>query len=111
MNMGITDSSGIIVTDPGEVRETWKQYIESLYDKDIKPKKEDLKLEEEVEKDEKGPTILKSQILSVIAEMKEGKAVGVDDIPAEMFQSLGEKALREICGICQGMYKEEKIAR
>ena len=42
--MGIIDSSEIIVTDPEEVRETWKQYIESLYDKDGKPKIEDLKL-------------------------------------------------------------------
>ena len=55
MNMGITDSSGKIVTDPVEVRETWRQYIESLYDKDGKPKEENLKLEEEeeVETDEK----------------------------------------------------------
>ena len=40
--------------------------------------------------------------------MKEGKAVGVDDIPAEMLKSLGEKALREICEIFQDMYKEGK---
>ena len=51
VNMGIADSSGNIVTDPEEVRETWKQYIESLYDKDGKPKKEDLKFEEEEEFD------------------------------------------------------------
>ena len=56
LNMGITESSENIVTDPEEVRETWKQYIESLYDKDGKPKKEGLKFEEEVETDEKGPT-------------------------------------------------------
>ena len=108
--MGIADSSGNIVTDTEEVRETWKQYIESLYDKDAKPKKEDLKFEEEdeVDMDEKGPTVLKSEILSAISEMKEGKAVGVDDVPAEMLKSLGEKALREICGICQDMYEGGK---
>ena len=69
-----------------------------MYDKDGKPKKEDLKFEEEEEVDtnEKEPTILKSEILSAIPEMREGKAVGVDDIPTEMFKSLEEKALREI---------------
>ena len=74
-----------------------------MYDKDGKPNEEDLKLEgeEEVETDEKGPKILKSEILSAISEMKEGNAVGVDDIPAEMLKSLEEKALREICEICQ----------
>ena len=59
---------GNIVTDPEEVRKTWKQYIQSLYDKDGKPKKADLKFEEEeeeeVDKDEKRPTLLKSEILS-----------------------------------------------
>ena len=72
------DSSGHIVADPEEVRETWKQYIESMYDKDGQPKKEDLRFEEEeeVDTDEKGPTVLKSEILSAISEMKEGKAVG-----------------------------------
>jgi hypothetical protein len=76
------------VTDLEEVREIWKLYIESLYDKDGKPKKEDLNLEEEgeVETDVKGSTILQSEILSAIAEMKEGKAVEVDDIPAEMLK-------------------------
>ena len=106
--MGTTDSSGNIVTDPEEVKKTWKQYIESLYDKDGKPKKEDLKFEDEkeVDTDEKGPSVLKSEILSAILEMKEGKAVGVDEIPAEMLKSLGEKALREIGEICRDMYEE-----
>jgi hypothetical protein len=104
----ITDSSGNIVTEPEEVRETWRQYIESLYDKDGKPEKEDLKFEEEdeVEADEKGPTVLKSEILAAISEMKEGKAVRVDDIRAEMLKSLREKALREVCEICQDIYAE-----
>ena len=63
-NMGIMDSSGNIVPDPEEVRETWKQYIESLYDKDGKPKKKDLKFEDEkeVDTDEKGPSVLRSEI-------------------------------------------------
>ena len=67
--------------------------------------------EDEVDMDEKGLTVLKSEILSAISEMKEGKAVGVDDIPAEMLKSLREKVLREICGICRDMYEEEKMAR
>src|SRR5678816_1759847 len=40
--------------------------------------------------------------------MKEGKAVGVDEIPAEMMKSLGGKALQEVCDICQQMYEEGK---
>ena len=86
----------IIITDPEEVRERWKQYTEALYDKDGKPKLEDIQAgeEEKMEEAEKGPSILRSEIVLAIKEMKEGKAVGEDEIPAEMLRSLGEKAIQ-----------------
>lgn len=109
-NVSVADNAGNIITEPEEVREIFRKYAESLYDKDGKPKIEDLCVEEEeeIEEDEKGPSILRSEILSAISELKEGKAVGVDEIPAEMVKNLGEKALQEIVDICQSMYEEGK---
>ena len=106
----VADDAGNRITEPGEVRERWRMYIEQLYDKDGKPKLEELQVEEaeEVEEDDKGPEVIKNEILAAIAEMKDGKAVGVDEIPAEMLKSLGEKALQEICDLCQQMYEEGK---
>ena len=52
--------------------------------------------EVEVEDDEKGPAVLKSEILAAVAE-KEGKAVGVDEITAEMPKRLGDKAFARNC--------------
>ena len=74
-NIEIKDSTGVIVNEPEEVREQWRLYIESLYDKDGKPKNDDLKVAEEaeVEDDEKGPAVLKSEILAAIAEIKKEK--------------------------------------
>ena len=46
-NIEIKDSRGVIVKEPGEVREQWRLYIESLYDKDGKSKSDDLQVEEE----------------------------------------------------------------
>ena len=71
-NLGVKDSAGNTVTEPEEVRETWRQYIESLYDKDGKPKKQDLQIEEreEVDDDEEGPEVLESDILLAISDMK-----------------------------------------
>src|SRR2546425_6965527 len=43
-NMGVMNSAGNTVTEPEEVRETWRQFIESLYDKYGKPKIEDLQV-------------------------------------------------------------------
>ena len=84
-------------------------YIESLYDKDRKPKCDGLQVEKkaEVEVDEKGQVVLRSKILEAIAE-KEGNAVGVDEITAEMRKRLRDKALQEIVEICQSMYEEGK---
>ena len=99
-----------MVNEPEEVKETWRQYIESLYDKDGKPKIEDLQVEEreEIDEDVAGPEVLKSEILLAISEMKEEKAAGVGEIPSEMLKSLGEKATQELCDICKNMYEEEK---
>ena len=44
-NLGVRDNAGNTVK-PEEGRETWRQYIESLYDKDGKPKLDDLEVEE-----------------------------------------------------------------
>ena len=106
----VADSAGNILSEPEEVREAWRIYIESLYDKDGKPREEELKIEkqEEVEEDEKGPAILKSEFQAALLEMKEEKAVGVDDIPTEMLKSLGEKALQELYEIYQQMYERGK---
>ena len=109
-SISVKDKEGNVIDDPSEVREHWRMYIESLYDKDGKPQNEDLKIEEEreVDEDEKGPEILRSEVMAALKEMKEGKAVGVDEIPAEMLKSLGDKAEQEIHGICKSMYEEGK---
>ena len=109
-NVSVIDNAGNTLNEPEEVRERerWRQYIESLYDRDGKPKIEDLQVQEgeEVDEDEKGPQVLKNEILLTVSEMKEGKTVGVDEIPAEMLKSPGEKAIQELCDICQNMYEE-----
>ena len=40
--------------------------------------------------------------------MKDGKAVVVNEIPAEMWKRMGDKALIEILEFCQKMYEEGK---
>ena len=78
-----------------EVRERWKQLIESLYDKDGKPKVENLHVEEEkkLKEDEIEPSILICEILLAISEPKKGndQVMSVDAIPAEMLKSKRER--------------------
>ena len=66
------------------MKERWKEYVEMLYDKDGKPMEEELGVENEmdVEVDSLGPELLAIEIEAAIKEMKNGKAVGIDEIPA-----------------------------
>ena len=85
-----------------------KDYIEILYNKDEKPMEEDMKIEkeEEFEKDSIGPDLLESEIKTAIKQMKDKKAVGVDEIPGELLKKLGVKAERELICLCKQMYNE-----
>ena len=57
------------------MKESWKEYVEMLYDKDGKPVEEELGVEKEtgVEVDSLGPELLASEIEAAIIEIKNGK--------------------------------------
>jgi hypothetical protein len=105
-SVGINDRNGEFLTEPVAVQNRWKEYIETLYDKDGKPV--DIKLEEEiyVENDDKGPALLESEIMAAIQEMRKNKAEGVDGIPSEFWKVLGEKGMAELVGLCRDMYEQ-----
>ena len=104
----IKDDAGKLLTDPEEVRKRWKEYIETLYDKNGKPKSGDLVLgsEGDINEDCKGPDLIDSEIVSAIGEMKKNKAVGVDNIPAEFWKVLGESGMKELIGLCKEIYEQ-----
>lgn len=104
----IKDLDGNLLTEPEEVRKRWKDYVESLYDKEGKPKPEEMQLEceDNIGEDFKGPEVLESEILAAIKEMKNKKAVGVDEIPAEFWKVIGEKGIRELVSLCKEMYQK-----
>lgn len=104
----IKNGTGEMVKDDKEARETWRKYMEDLYDKKGKPKMENLETiqETEVEEDKKGPGLLDSEIIKAIQEMREGKAAGIDEIPAELIKKMGKKGEEEMIGLCKRMYNE-----
>ena len=62
--------------------------------------------ESEVDEDSKGPYLLASEIKAAIKDLKNGKAVGIDGIPAEFWKSLDEEATLELVNICKRIYEE-----
>ena len=104
---GVMDSKGTLLTEKEDMKERWKEYVEMLYDKDGKPVEEELGVEKEmdVEVDSLGPELLASEIEAAIKEMKNGKAVGIDEIPAEFLKALGGEAEKHMTEMCQEMYR------
>ena len=50
----IKDNKGMLLTEPDEIRNRWKEYIEVLYDKDGKPENDNMKMEESMDVSEIG---------------------------------------------------------
>src|SRR6476619_712560 len=78
----IKDEIGTQLTEPEEIRNRWKEYIETMYDKNGKPQNEEMGIELELDMDEdsKGPVILDSGVTNAIEALKVGKAIGPDGI-------------------------------
>ena len=57
--------------------------------------------------DDKGPDVLREEVLVVINDMKNNKAEVVDNIPAEIIKNLGGKATAEQVRLCQDIYNME----
>src|SRR5438034_1518483 len=57
-----------------------------------------------IRNDQKGPDILRDEIYAAIKCIKNGKAAGVDDIPAEFSKILEEEALNKLEELCMEIY-------
>lgn len=107
---GIKDSKGEMLVDEEEVKRRWQEYVEDLYDYKGKPKEEEMGMEnyEDIDENNMGPEIIRSEVWQAVKQMKENKAVGVDGIPAEFWKTMGDRGMEELVGLCQEMYEEGK---
>ena len=102
----IKDETGKLLTKPEEIRNRWKEYIETLYDKNRKPQNEEMVIELELDVDEnsKGPVILDSEVTNAIEALKVGTAIRPDGIPTDFWKVLGAKGTKEFVELCKEMY-------
>ena len=107
-NIAIKDKDGCILIEEDKIRERWATYIEELYEKDKRPNTTEIPLEDEqqVNNDEKGPDIIRSEIHEAIRYMKKKKSPGADGIPAELIKALSGIAAKELENISMKMYED-----
>jgi len=61
----------VSLSEPKDIKRRWKEYVETLYDKNGKPTDEDIRLEsiDQVDKEEIGPGLLTEEITRAIQDM------------------------------------------
>lgn len=88
----IKDHNGEVVTEINDIAEVWRQYCQKLFEgENTYPSMDHL--------DE--PDIMRSEIEAAIARLKNNKAVGTDEISAELIKQLGDYGVLLLHDICQ----------
>ena len=61
-----------------------------MYDSENCPKDIAIEADEELDEDDKGRTILKSEVVKAIKDMRRKKATGDNNIPVDLLKELGD---------------------
>jgi len=83
----------------------YSYFITELYDRPNRPETLDVEPEEEVDTDGKGPYILQSEVEKAIKEMRNKKATGDDDVPADVLKLLGDDGLKIMTKLINTIYE------
>ena len=97
----IKNKDGQILFDEEEIAARWVEYVTELYDDEREPMPRF-----EVNS---GENILKEEVEKAIRSMKNGKATGPDDIPAEILKALDEANTDIITSLCNTIYNNGLI--
>ena len=89
---------GIYIHD---VKARWNEYVAELY-LDDRPEAIVISIDNNGD-----PSIMRDEIRPAIEEMKAGKAVGRDEVAAEVLQALGDFAIDQQTFLFQIMYESE----
>ena len=90
------DRNGNILFDKEKIAERWVEYIKELYDDNREPMPHFTTAT--------GQNILKEEVENVTHLMKNGKATGPDDLPAEALKSLNEYNIDIVTTLCNIIY-------
>ena len=100
------DKDGKVMTDEESVLRIWKEYYKGLMNEENERERRENDGERvnlEVEK------ISKEEVRENMKRMKNGKAVGPDDIPVEVWKCLGEIALEFLTKLYNRTMESERV--
>ena len=102
----IKDQTGKVLSNDDEIRKRWKNYFEKLMNVE-----NDRERREEVlsAKEQTVEPISKEEVWEAVNKMKNGKAVGPDEIPVEVWKSLGDEGCSFLCELFNDILESESI--
>jgi hypothetical protein len=75
-----------------------------LYYSENRPQDIAIEAEDELDENDEGPTILKSEIVKAIKDMRREKATGDDNIPVDLLKELGNSGLKIMTALDNKIY-------
>ena len=100
------DKDGNVITDEVSVLRMWKEYYMGLMNEEHERERREIDGERvnlEVE------SVSKEEVMENMQRMKNGKAVGPDDIPVEVWKCLGESALKFLTKLYNRTMESERM--
>ena len=99
----IKDRNGMDLTEAEDIKNGWQEYMEELYRKDINDPENHNTVITHLE-----PDILESEVKWTLGSITMKKASRGDGIPAELFQTLKDDAVKVLHSICQQIWKTQQ---
>ena len=90
------------LTEAGEIKKRWQEYIEELYKKGLNDLDNHDGMVTCLE-----PDILECEVKWALGSITTNKASGGDGIPAELFRILKDDAVKVLHSICQQIWKTQ----
>ena len=102
--MGTTkDRNGMDVTEAEDIKKSWQEYTEELYQKDLHNPDNHDGVITDLE-----PGILEFEVKWALGSITTNKASGGNGIPVELFQILKDDAVKVLHSICQQIWKTQQ---
>ena len=96
----IKDRNGRNLTEAEDIKKTWQEYTEQLYEKDLHDPDNHDGVITHLE-----PDILECEVKRSLGIITTNKASGGDGTPVELFQILKDDAVKVLHSICQQIWK------
>ena len=101
----IKDGHGIVLAEENEIKRRWETYFERLLNEE-NPR---MVFEDGIPNEAVTSAVTRREVKQAVRKMKNGKAAGPDNIPVEVWKSLGEEGIDILWDLMQKIFNQEKM--